>query len=217
MNNFKLILLLITALTCPAVLAQQPDRRKPAPAPAGLNAGGVEAFTDQSFVAPQNLGANINEGYAFVAQTYTAGVTGRLLAVSIDVRSKRGLNPETEFDRYPLRVAVCEVLNKLPGAVLGEVTLAADEAPLSTLIKFPQKIRQVKGRRYAIAVNYENAPASGAGRWLGVWAGGSGSIRGEMLAGPDGKTWFASGDDDHALRFRTYVLPRGRRSRTARR
>ena len=172
---------------------------------------------DQSFVPPQTSGANINEGYAFVAQTYTAGVTGRLLGVNIDVRSKRGLNPEAGFPMYSLHVALREAVGRVPGATLGEVTLTADESPLSALIKFPQMISQVKGRRYAIVVNYVGAPPSGADRWLGVWAGGAGSIRGEMFAGPDGETWSASPSDGIALRFRTYVVPRGRPVKAARR
>jgi hypothetical protein len=76
--------------------------RKAAPEPSAQAHKGKEAVVDQSFTEPQNLGANINEGTAFVAQTYTAGVDGRLWGINIDVRSKRGLNPDLGLERYLL-------------------------------------------------------------------------------------------------------------------
>jgi hypothetical protein len=209
MTILKLILLFVAASAFTCLTAASTPLQS-----TGEADGGV---VDQSFGAPQSAGANINEGYTFVAQTYTAGMTGKLLGVNIDVRSKRGLNPEAGFAMYSLHVSIREVVAQVPGATLGEVTLAADEAPFTMLIKFPQKIAQVKGRQYAIVVNYADAPPSGAGQWLGVWAGGAGSIKGERLAGPDGKKWPSSRHDGITLRFRTYVAPRTSPARPARR
>jgi hypothetical protein len=200
------ILLLALTLSCPARRTRPPARQENSPQPVKRTAEPNKALVDQSFAEPQNLGANINEGSAFVAQTYTAGVTGWLTGVNVDVRSKRGLNPEMGFERYSLHVALCEVDNGYPGPILGEVSVKEGEAPLSTLIEFPQRIRQVKGTRYAIVVNYENAPPSGGHQWLGVWAGGTGSIEGGMFFGADGKSW-AAAEEGHVLRFRTYVIP----------
>ena len=213
-SAFVLLLAVASAFACPARGQRQLDGRVSARTPPQRAGEGV---LDGSFVAPQNAGANINEGYAFVAQTYTAGVTGRLLGVNIDVRSKRGLNPEAGFPVYPLHVALHKVVGGVPGATLGEVTLPTDEATLSSLIKFPKRIAQVKGRQYAIVVNYVGAPSSGADRWLGVWAGAVGRIEGEMFAGPDGETWPSSFPDGVVLRFRTYVAPRTRPLKAARR
>jgi hypothetical protein len=87
------------------------------------------------------------------------------------------------------------------------VTLATDEASLATLIQFPQNIRQVKGVQYAIVVNYQNAPPSGADQWMGMWNGAMGRLGGgEMFSGPDGKIWSVSDPNGHE-HFRTYVIP----------
>lgn len=41
-------------------------------------------IVDQSFVGYSNLGAALAEGYAFVGQTVTTGVTGSLVAVELE-------------------------------------------------------------------------------------------------------------------------------------
>lgn len=40
---------------------------------------------DQSFFTPHSLGAAINEGFRYVAQTYTADITGQLAGIFIGV------------------------------------------------------------------------------------------------------------------------------------
>ena len=89
---------------------------------------------DQSFTSPANLGANINECCAFVGQTYTAGMTGVLSGVVVDVHSI-SISPNI----FPLHVAIRTVSGGVPTTtVLGEVTLGASD--LSQVIVFPESI-----------------------------------------------------------------------------
>jgi deazaflavin-dependent oxidoreductase (nitroreductase family) len=55
--------------------------------PVALSAGPAEAtpVLDQSFTTPTNLGAGLNQGCKYVAQTFTAGVTGTLIAAVVVV------------------------------------------------------------------------------------------------------------------------------------
>ncbi len=65
------------------------------------------ADVDQSFTAPTNGGASINECCAFISQTYTAGLSGTLAGVSVDI---------SEFTAYhfPLDVQIRTVTSGLP-------------------------------------------------------------------------------------------------------
>lgn len=168
-----------------------------------------EGVVDQSFLQPVNSGGNINEVSSHFGQTYIAGITGQLTGINIDVRSKRSLSPDQNFQKYQLHIAlytVEDVEDSTPGVLLGEVTID-DESPLSNLITFPHPIEQVKGKKYAIVVHYLNAPPPGGGKWLGQWYGSQGSIGGERIVG-DGTTFrMLSRGREYTGRFRTYVRP----------
>lgn len=156
---------------------------------------------DQSFTSPNGLGAAINECCKFIAQTFTAGRSGTLAGVNIDVLS---FEPTM---RFPLHVAIRTVTpGGEPGpTILGETTLPGG-APLSLLIRFPQTITIQAGVQYAIVVNFDGAPPPGPGRALGGWAGGTGDPYpgGKLYFSQfDGSSWFQSNDGD--LHFRTYV------------
>ena len=169
-----------------------------------------EMIVDQSVIGSNNLACAINEGFAFVAQTYTAGITGTLAGINIDVISRRDSSPDFASERvFRLHVALCEVVNGFPSpTVLGEITLPTGSAPLSLLIAFPKPVPQVAGVQYAIVVNYADAPPSGAGQGLGHWSGTTRNPYkdGELFFGPDGNIWFASSINDHDVHFRTYVI-----------
>lgn len=163
---------------------------------------------DQSFIAPTNLGASINECCEFVSQTYTAGLTGTLEGVRISVRG---------FGPFPLHVAVHGVADGLPTSrVVGETILSSNSAPLSLLIDFPQTIKQVAGTQYAIAVNYVGAPPAGPHQALGSWSGvdrrfppGNSYSGGTVFFGHNGTSWFQPEPiyvnfDQH---FQTFVDP----------
>ena len=72
------------------------------------------------------MGASINECCRYVAQTFTAGISGALAGVNL--RIENGGTARTSR----LRVAIRRVANGLPTTdVLDEVVLDANNAPLS--------------------------------------------------------------------------------------
>jgi hypothetical protein len=161
----------------------------------------VEALTlDQSFTPPVNAGADINECCRFIAQTFTAGQTGTLGGITIDVFSPRD-------SIFPLHAAIRTVVNGVPSTtVLGETTLSSNSSSLSHLITFPQVVNIVEGVQYAIVVNYEGAPPPGPDQFQGIWGAASGDQypHGELYASfLDGISWFVEPCCD--ARFQTYV------------
>jgi len=162
----------------------------------------AQSILDQSFTFPANLGAAINECCAFIGQTYTAGVTGTLAGISIEVVSSSA---------FPLHVAIRTVAGGLPTTtVLGDVTLSSSSSALSQLIVFLQSIPQVAGVQYAIIVNYLGAPPTGGGQGQGSWGGATGNA----YAGGDlvisfngGVSWLAESPNNFDLHFKTFVTP----------
>jgi hypothetical protein len=155
---------------------------------------------DQSFTTPGDLAAVINDCCAFVAQTYTAGLSGTLAAVAIDVQSL------SSSPGFPLHVAVRGVTGETPNSlILGETTLSSSSAPLSLLIAFSQAIEQVAGEQYALAVNYVGAPPPGAFQSQGVWIGSDGNFYtgGDTFVSLNGTSWFRDAGND--LHFQTFV------------
>jgi hypothetical protein len=152
---------------------------------------------DQSFVPGANAVAAINEGFRFVAQTYTASAAGRLRGVSINVVSS---------SQFRLHVTVRGVTNGVPnGTVLGEARLAFGGVALDQVIAFFNNIPQVAGQQYAIVVDYPAAPPAGAGNGQGNWQGRTGNSypAGQAAFSNNGQSWTAEGDLD--LQFRTFV------------
>jgi len=170
-----------------------------------LNAATLQTgVLDQEFVIPQGLGVLINAGAGeiidgaaiFVGQTYTAGLTGNLVGVNVNL---------AEFGTAtPLRVAIYEVLAGVPtNTVLGETVLASGNPSLNDLINFSEIIPQVAGKQYAIVVNYLDPQSTG--QWLG---GARGDYRGDYFEGQvvlsnDANTWRIDNNGD--LHFRTFV------------
>ncbi len=170
-----------------------------------------EMVLDQSFTPQTNMGCNINEGAAFVAQTYRAGIGGLLSGIKLNILSRAQLDPQIVSAIYPLHIAIREVLQGFPSVrVLGETTVNNGSALPDQFISFPDPIRQVVGTRYAIVVHYLNAPLAGAGQWLGNWYGATGDQYpdGELFYGPEGETWYVSSLKDHDVQFQTFVIPR---------
>ena len=155
---------------------------------------------DQSFTAGFNAGLNINECCAFIAQTFTAGVSGTLGGVSVEVRAITN-------SMLPLHVAIRTVRNGVPtSTVLGGTDLNSS-APLSSIIRFLQNIAIEKGQQYAIVVNYLRGPPPGAGQAQGIWDGATGNLytRGAAYASVDGTSWSLVPNVDAF--FKTYMLP----------
>jgi hypothetical protein len=159
-----------------------------------------DSMIDQSFISGGgSLVTIINECCKFVAQTYTAGLTGTLAGVEIDVHSTTV---------FPLDVEIQSVTGGIPtGTILGDTTLSSSSSLLSSLITFPQLIPQVAGTQYAIVVDYPTAPfvSGGSGQGVGDWVGGTGN---PYAGGQDllflGTSWHTdnSGFDSH---FQTLV------------
>jgi hypothetical protein len=161
---------------------------------------------DQEFVIPQGYGAVIDEASDFVGQTYTAGLTGTLTGVNVDLS-------EFGSTTVPLRVAIYEVSAGVPtSTVLGETVLALGNPSLNDLISFSEIIPQVTGMQYAIVINYLGSPSPGGilGQWLGGTTFWQGSTRddyfgGQVVFSNDTTTWTTYEDGD--FHFRTFVLP----------
>jgi uncharacterized repeat protein (TIGR01451 family) len=156
---------------------------------------------DQSYTASTDLSTQINICCAFIGQTYTAGITGVLGGVSVDVQSLEST------DVYNLHVAIRTVSGGLPTTtILGEVTLSSGGSGLSQIIMFPQSIPQVAGVQYAIVVDYPGAPPGGN---QGFWSGttGNGYPRGDDVYSYDGKSFAFFAQNNFDLDFKTYVYP----------
>lgn len=162
------------------------------------------SIIDQSFTSPTDLGADINEGFAFVGQTYTAGLTGTLAGVSVDI-------VEFSPNSFPLDVQIRTVMNGLPTTtILGETSTTAFS--LADIIPFPETIPQVAGTEYAIVVDFLGAPPPGPGQSVGVWGGASGDLypRGDLVFSSDeGMTWLnlGGGGDVHFITFVNTPVP----------
>lgn len=159
----------------------------------------AQPVLDQSLTEPWNMGAGINACCSFIGQTYTAGATGMLAGVSINVDA---------YGSLPLHVAIRTVADGLPTTtILGDVTLGSSASGLSDLIVFPQAIPQVAGVKYAIVVDYPGAPP---GQEQGLWRGATGDAypRGDMVMSFDGGvSWVKIGPNNYDLHFKTFVNP----------
>ncbi|WP_109488357.1 hypothetical protein [Occallatibacter savannae] len=169
----------------------------------------AQAILDQSFTPPSNYGgfdAAINACCAYVAQTYTAGLTGTLAGVSIPVQSQA---------TFPLHIAIRAVKSGLPTTtVLGDVTLTSSSTQLSDLIRFSQWIPQTAGQQYAIVVNYVGAPEPPLPSEEGSWGGATSSTFSSLYPGGgnfgsvDGVSWQPeNGPVFGDLFFKTFVGP----------
>lgn len=182
----------------PGVFVGDPHGARSATAEDQPDGHGMKVVVDQSFTEPPGLGAAINEGFKFIAQTFVPGVSGQLVGVALEIVSSSS---------FPLRVTVQPVTAAgFPGGeVLGEAR-SDPNASLSEVIRFRRKARLVAGQRYAIVVDYFGAPPAGAGNGQGNWGGATGNAysNGEMYMSVDGRTWLLAGPD-FDVHFITYM------------
>lgn len=162
----------------------------------------ADFILDQSYTDQSDLSASIAEGFQFVGQVFTAGLTGHLEAVSVDVVSYQ--------DDYLLRISIYEAWGDRPyGNALGSMMLGSSSSPLSELILLDRPVFVVSGRQYALVVDYPDGPPNGVGNTLGFWSGstlndysGGGYVLGNVSGGV--VQWATARED---LFFRTYVAP----------
>ena len=137
----------------------------------------------------------------WLAQTFTAGLSGTLAGVNISIATPQD---------YSLTVAILSTSDGVPTSnILGETTIAGvgaatgiPMAPISELITFPQVIDIVAGVKYAIGVTF--VTDQGSGRWWGAQE--TGYSGGEQYRSSDGTTGtFVPDLSGWDLHFQTYV------------
>jgi len=159
--------------------------------------GHCEAIVDQSFAPPPlDLGASLNDGFRFAAQTFTAAVDGSLTAVSVEILSD---------SEVPFHIGIRAVSNGLPGAVnLAEGTATTVVSTLADRIALSAPVRQRAGQQFAIVVDYPDASPPGHGTWSGATGDLYGA--GTFAFSADGSNWQAGSGND--VFFETFVIPR---------
>jgi len=138
--------------------------------------------TDQSNTNAANAGNAMYNCCFIVAQTYTAGLTGNLTGVALEISSSSNLQ---------LHVAIRTVANGEPTTtVLGETTLATSHTTLADVITFPNPIPQVAGTQYAIVLDHGTGapPATIIANWGGTFPGTYAAGR---LLGFNGQVWYS--------------------------
>lgn len=164
---------------------------------------------DQSFTSPTNVFLAMLTGQ-YIGQTYTAGITGTLTGVNLDIdfcTPGEGCFPISDTS-FPMQVAIYDTENGLPTTVLGSTTLPAGQpAPPSLLISFPQIIEEIAGEQHAVVVNFPGStpgvccPFPNNGIWLG--SASNSYTAGAHVVSFDGLSWFVAGPID--LHFQTHV------------
>jgi hypothetical protein len=166
-----------------------------------LPVGAQPYALDQSFTSPCNEAASINDGFTYVAQTFTARLSGTLTAISVDI---------VGYHAFPLHIEIRGVSDGHPNStLLGSTTLGSSSSSLAHMIFFSEVIPITTGSQYAIIANYAGAPPHDV---QGVWAGASGDTDcypgGELFFSNDAVLWESGSGagfnfDQH---FQTYVV-----------
>lgn len=158
---------------------------------------------DQSVTSPSDLSALINDGFRYVAQTFTAGRTGQLEGVEIAV---------TGVTDAPLRVSIRPAEDGIPGTyVYSEGTLPSGSSTIGSIVWLNGAVPQKPGDQLAIVVDYPSAPPPSPDDMQGYWSGASGNTNGDVYLGGaasaslDGVNWNVTPAD--TLHFRTYLFP----------
>ena len=160
---------------------------------------------DQSFTTPSDLSAGLFGLPVSEAQSYTAGITGTLQGVAIDV---------TAVDQTLVaRIRIETVSSGIPTNVVLGTARASGGGNLSinTVIPFSTPIPQVAGQQYAILVDYPEAPPFEDNILeTADWNGATGNAypAGTLLSTFDGgATWQSFAAEGFDVHFRTFVIP----------
>ena len=153
------------------------------------------SIVDQSFTAGTNLTTVINDCCAYVAQTYTAGITGTLNSIRIDTRTHGFADP------LSLDIQARSVSGGLPtSTILGDVFFSGTPNFADVISFASEHVPQLAGEQYAIVVHYIDAPP--AGHPEGRWDGAVGDLYpdgADLLSFDGGLSWvgIADGFDSH--------------------
>jgi hypothetical protein len=163
------------------------------------------AQLDQSFITGNDLSAGLYGKPVFEAQSYTAGITGTLQGVAIDV-SALDVNQVA-------RIQIEAIVGGQPSnVVLGTARAASGgDLAITTVIPFSTSIAQVAGQQYAILVDYPDAPPffNGIGN-TASWNGSDGNLytAGTAFSTFDGgATWQSFASNGFDFHFQTFVIP----------
>jgi hypothetical protein len=159
---------------------------------------------DQSFTKKGggNLASFINECCQFVAQTFTAGLSGKFESVRINVQ---GI-PQASSQ---LRVSLWSTKQGIPQDTILSTILPSGTSLISNKIIFPDHFNIHAGSMYALIVNYVKAPPPGFGGLQGFWDGNSDNqySGGEMLAYDNQTNQWTNQGEGFDVFFETYVIP----------
>jgi hypothetical protein len=167
---------------------------------------------DQRVLEPaSNIGVAIGLGRPdttccdLATQVFTAGVTSRLVALSVAIEGTHVT---------PLRLAITPMLDTgdpfgLPdlSTLLAEVFVASGSSGISEIVLLPRPFHQIQGHRYAIVASYPDAsappePFNFDGGWqathFDAYAGG------EAISHRRDGSWIRQATD---AQFVTYVAP----------
>lgn len=185
------------ALTLVVLLSMLPTRL--------VHADGQTLVEDQSFTAPTDISVSFAAvPLTYVAQTFTAGQSGILRAVAIDML------PAAQGD---IRVDLRAVANGVPtDTILANHLLSLEDLqalaanPLAYQITFPDTY-VTAGTQYAIVVNYNSYTNLFIPQ--GLWFGAQGNhySGGAAFTATDGATLqWTSEPNGRDLHFRTFVI-----------
>lgn len=152
---------------------------------------------DQSFTPPPaaNLSFNVSFGGS-LGQTFTAGLTGSLAEVRVDVMAARSSQ---------LQVSIYEAPGGFPSlALLGSVLLPSASSSISDPIVFSTPVNIVAGQSYLLAIDYplETTSVPGGNSWKGRTSNAYASGTTYYRSNTNG-IWLTYGSYD--LFFQTYV------------
>jgi hypothetical protein len=163
------------------------------------------AKLDQSFTTGDDLSDGLYGKPALMAQSYTAGISGTLQGVAIDV---------TAIDPTQVaRIQIEAITNGQPSnVVLGQARAASGgDLAITTVIPFTTTIAQVAGQKYAILVDYPDAPPFVNGiENTASWNGSDGNLypAGTLFTTfNNGTTWQSFESNGFDLHFQTFVIP----------
>lgn len=163
------------------------------------------AQLDQSFITGNDLSSGLYGRPVFEAQSYTAGISGTLQGVAIDVSV---IDPS-----QVARIQIEAIVNGIPSnVVLGQARAASGgDLAITTVIPFSTAIPQVAGQQYAILVDYPDAPPFVNGiENTASWNGSDGNLypAGTLFSTFNGgTTWQSFASNGFDLHFQTFVIP----------
>ena len=168
----------------------------------------AQVVTDQNFgpPTPHNLSAILAEGFAYAAQTVTAGVSGPLVGADVYFG-------EFAEQTVPWEVRVHQVVNGTPtGTVLALVTIpssqvpsALDVPPQFVHVDFPSPPTFTAGQQFALVVHLQGTEGS-PGLFAGSWQGNADGLYpgGQLFFSLNGTT-FLPDPPPFDVFFRTFV------------